>query len=748
MGRRYSLKPNVLAAVVTSMGLLGAAPQASAQVRGFEFVGLVLSGGLTKTEGTLRLNWLPYGMGYVETEVDSGGQRTFYKVDPRNGRQSQLFDDGTVRRIVADFNRLAGGDQAGLPFESFTLEDDGNTVSFPVGEGQFVYDRGAKSMRSLMVPSVAAPIASGGASRTLSPDKNYFVVVRDHDNLFLFDTRTGEETRLTHGTSESNLVGFLGAGPWYVWSPDSKQVAYLTADQGALHEYPILHELTTKSDVEFIRYPFAGDQDPKVELHIVDIETKQSVDIAASTEEFPFIRDIKWLNDGSEVTFQLVNRWQSRVELKAANPATGSVRTIFVDEVETFLDPPHNFNLLEDGLHFTWSSERTGWRHIYLYDLQGNLVSQVTQGVEWETEDIVHIDEADEWIYFVGHTNFGMDRHFFRVKFDGSGITRLTKEDGFHVVSMDPAGEFYTDDHSSLTSPRQVDLFATDGSFIRNLASTDVSQVDALGLQPPEIFTLKTADGGATTHGILYKPVDFDPAKKYPVLVNVYGGPHTKAVRNNYQSAGFSAAVAQLGFLMVEFDARGTRLRGKAFQSGNYLRMGQSDVDDQAAAVRQLAERPYVDGSRVGVTGISHGGYLTTMMMLRYPDVFHVGAAGAPITDLSNGPKQYIGRIMRTPQANPEGYEKANALMYASQLNGKLLFYHGTNDQNAVMANTLQLVHELIEANKPVDMMIYPEGVHVLQGQNALHQLRTVIAYFVEHLKPENWQQTLEAIWP
>ena len=739
----------VLAAVAVTMGSRsGVVADAAAQARGFDLTQLVMSGGLAKTEGTTSVNWLPYGLGYLETEVDSTGTRwVFYSVNPRNGRRSRLFDDGTVRRIVAEINRLTGGDHAGLPFQSFTLEDDGNTLSFAVGEGEFVYDRRTKFMRRLMVPSVAAPTASGAASRTLSPDKNYFVVVRDHDNLFLFDTRTGEETRLTHGTSEDNLVGFLGAGPWYVWSPDSKRVAYLTADPGELHEYPILHELTTKSDVDFMRYPFTGDPDPKLELHVVDIETKQSVNIAASTEEFPYIRDIKWLNDGSEVTFQHVNRWQSRLELKAANPVTGSVRTILVDEVETFLDPPHNFNLLDDGTHFTWSSERTGWRHIYLYDLRGNLVRQVTNGEGWETEDIVHIDEADEWIYFVGHTNYGMDRHFFRVRFDGTGLTRLTKEDGFHVVSMDPAGQFYTDDHSSLTRARQVELFAANGGRIRSLASTDVSEVEALGLRPPEILTLETADGGEITHGILYKPADFDTAKRYPVLVNVYGGPHTKAVRNAYQSAALSAAIAQVGFLVVEFDGRGTRLRGKAFQSGNYLRMGQTDVDDQAAAVRQFAQLPYVDGSRVGVTGLSHGGYMTTMMMLRYPDVFHVGAAGAPITDLRNGPKQYIGRIMRTPQANPEGYEKANALTYASQLKGKLLFYHGTNDRNAVLANTLQLVHELIEANKPVDMMIYPEGVHVLQGRNAVHQLRTVMAYFVEHLKPEKWRHTLEAIW-
>jgi dipeptidyl-peptidase-4 len=245
----------------------------------------------------------------------------------------------------------------------------------------------------------------------------------------------------------------------------------------------------------------------------------------------------------------------------------------------------------------------------------------------------------------------------------------------------------------------------------------------------------------------MHKPADFDSAKRYPVIVNVYGGPHTKAVRNSYATTGFEAALAQLGFLVVQIDARGTLGRGKAFQAANYLRLGQVDVDDHAAAMRQLARRPYVDGSRVGVTGISHGGYLTLMMMLRYPDVYHVGAAGAPLTDLRLGPRQYIGRFMRTPEANPDGYEKANVVTYADRLEGRLLIFHGTGDRNAVIGNTMQLVRKLIDAGRPVDMMIYPEGVHVLEGADARHNMRALVSYFLEHLKPDNWERSRTALW-
>jgi dipeptidyl-peptidase-4 len=312
---------------------------------------------------------------------------------------------------------------------------------------------------------------------------------------------------------------------------------------------------------------------------------------------------------------------------------------------------------------------------------------------------------------------------------------------------MNPGGTFFVDAFSSRTVPPTVVLRAADGRAVRPMASTDVAAVAALGLVPPELLTLKAADGVTTIHGSMHKPADFDPARRYPVIVNVYGGPHTKAVRNQYATTGFEAALAQFGFLVVQIDARGTLGRGKAFQAGNYLRLGQVDVDDHAAAMRQLAERPYVDGSRVGVTGISHGGFMTLMMKLRYPEIYQVAAAGAPLTDLRLGPRQYIGRFMRTPEANPEGYDKANVLNYADRVEGRLLIFHGTDDRNAVIGNTMQLVRRFIDAARPVDMMIYPEGVHVLEGADAGHNMRLLVSYFLEHLKPDAWERSREALW-
>jgi dipeptidyl-peptidase-4 len=361
--------------------------------------------------------------------------------------------------------------------------------------------------------------------------------------------------------------------------------------------------------------------------------------------------------------------------------------------------------------------------------------------------EVLGVDEAGGWVYFTSAVRAGLDRVFHRVKLDGSGLTRLTPEDGFHLVSLDPTAKYFTDDWQSLSTPRVVVLRTADGRAIRTLASTSTDRVAELGLTPPELLTFKGGDATTDIHGVLFKPADFDPAKKYPVIVSVYGGPHSKQVRDSYETTDFRARLAQLGFLVAEFDARGTPERGKRFQAGNYLGLGQHDVDDQAAAMKELAKLPYIDGTRVGVTGISHGGYMTIMMLLRYPEVFQVGVAGAPITDLRNGPRLYIGRVMRTPEANAEGYVRGDAVALAATLKGRLLIHHGTNDRNAVLGNTMQFARKAIDAGRPLDMMIYPDGVHVLTGRDAVHGMKTTIGYFLEHLRPEGWERSLAVIW-
>ena len=578
-----------------------------------------------------------------------------------------------------------------------------------------------------------------------SPDYRRYAFIRNYDDLWVRDVTSGAEEQVAKGAGEDNLIGFLGAGPWFVWAPDGTRIAYFKADESQSYKYPLLRDGDRKATVEYFRYPFTTDPNPILQLHVVDLASHRDVLVATSTVDDPFLREITWFPDGKEFVFQVVNQWDSRLRLEAADPITGRHRTLVTEEDPAYLDPIHNFRVLADGQRFLWSGERTGYRQLYLYDRQGRQLKQLTQG-EIETGEVLGVDEAKGVVYLNAVTRLGLEQHLYRVRLDGTGFVPVTTEPGWHEVTVDSANRAFFDRYSSLTAAPVAVMKAMDGRVLRSMASADTTALHALGVASPELIPLKAADG-SDTYGTLFKPADFDPTKRYPMVVSIYGGPHTKAIRNRFETADFSAALAQLGFLVFQVDGRGTLGRGKKFQTGNYLRMGQTDVDDQAAAVRQLRSRPYLDSTRVGVTGISHGGYLTLMMMLRYPDVYQVGVAGAPITDLANGPRQYIGRIMRTPEANPDGFAKANVLALAPTLKGRLMIQYGTDDHNAVNVNTMQLLRVLIDAGRPVDASVYPKGSHVLAGSDAIHGLKTTVSYFLEHLRPEGWEGNLRALW-
>jgi dipeptidyl-peptidase-4 len=722
-------------------------PPVAGQTTGFDRFQALLQGRVVQRKGVSQVTWLPNGMGYLGRRRDSAsGRMTFMKVDPATGVETPLFDRNAESKLLAEYGRLTGSPADKLPFDDFKYEQQGRSISFRVATDRYLFDLMAGTLRQLRLPAKVGPLNLGTSDAgVFSPDFNYYAFIRDYDNLWLFDTRSGQETRLTTGTSEDNLIGFLGAGDWFAWSPDSRRIAYLKADQKGLYRYPLLKDLDRHATVESFRYPFTTDPNPPLELHLIEVTTKVDLPIAAGTVEQPYLRELTWFADGSELTFQVVNQWENRLELKAVDSTGRNVRTLLVDSDTAYLDPLHNFREV-GSQQFLWSSERSGWRHLYLYDRRGNQVRQLTTG-EWDTGEVLGVDQKEGWIYFEGATRLGLERHLFRVKLDGTGLAQLTTEPGMHDLTMDPAARYVLDRHSALDRPPAATLrAAATGRTLRDIATTDVSRAAPLGLNPPEILSLKTADG-QELHGILFKPADFDSTRRYPVVVEVYGGPHTKAVRNRYQTLDFSAALAQLGFLVAQFDGRGTLDHGKRFQTGNYLKLGQPDVDDQAAGVRQLASRTYVDLGRVGVTGISHGGFMTIMMMLRYPEVYQVGVAGAPITDVRNGPRQYIGRFMRTPDANPEGYAQADLVANAGKLEGSLLLVHGTDDHNAVIGNTMQLARKLIDLGKPFDMMVYPNGVHVLEGKDAIHNLKTTVGYFLEHLKPEGWETNRVKLW-
>jgi dipeptidyl-peptidase-4 len=740
----------MLALSLLSVGLTR---DAQAQLRGKELYDQWR--GLTSTNGSSQIRWLPGGRGYFTSRADTAGARQFYRVDPVTEEESPLFDAATTGAIAGQYANITGENATGLPFRQFAFVHDGGAMTFEAGDRYFLFDFAAHRLRQLRRPKIepqpySEDLMRGMAGSQLwngsySPDYARFAHVKGYD-LYVTNTTTGGEQRLTF---DGNLDTFNGRPNWvypeefgqrdaYWFSSDGRKLAYYRSDESAVHKYPIVHDTLAEAQLELQSYPKAGEPNPTVVLKIVDIETGETVEVQTNSTPDNYIVRPMWLPRGNEILLRRLNRHQSVLELLAADVRTGGVRTVLTEQEPAFVNLHDDFRLLEDGQRFLWTSERTGWRHLYLYDLQGNQLAQLTSG-EWPVGSVVGVDDNEEWVYFTGNTEMGLETHFFRVRLDGSGLEKLTTEPGSHRISMDPAGQYYVDSYSSFTTPLTANLHHADGTLIRNLMTTNTAKLDSLGLEPPELVVVKAADGVTDLHGMLYKPADYDSTIAYPVVVPVYGGPHSKAISNRYYHNSGDQRLAQLGFMVWRVDNRGERNRGKAFEMETYLKLGQVDLADQAAALKQIVERPYADATSVGIYGGSYGGYMTVMALVKEPELFHVGVAHAPVTDWRNYDTIYTERYMRTPQENEEGYDLGSAIPYAKNLKGKLLIMHGAVDNNVHPGNTTQLIDALVEAGRQFDLMLYPGNRHGLRGAAGRHASQKRIDFLIEHLEPPTY---------
>ncbi|NTV80795.1 MAG: prolyl oligopeptidase family serine peptidase, partial [Candidatus Aminicenantes bacterium] len=551
----------------------------------------------------------------------------------------------------------------------------------------------------------------------------------------------GAETALTTDGTEDLRNGFpdwvypeeLGQYQAFWWSPDSKRIAFMQFDEKPVTKYPIVHDVQPIPRFELLGYPKPGGNNPIVRLFIADVASRKLVRLETGDDLDVYLYRGQWTLDGREFTYHRLNRFQNKVEVFAADPATGKTRLILADTDPCYIDESTELIFLKDNQRFLWTSERSGWREIYLYDLAGKLLKQLTNA-KLPVRGIQGVDEPRGWVYFAGQEAYGTQSHFYKVKLDGTGFAKMTKEPGSHGVSLSPTFDFYTDSFSSFDQPTKMTLVQADGKVVKVLSEqTPSKEFLDLKLVKPEHFLFKSADGKYDLDGILYFPAHFDPNEKYPLLLSVYGGPGSKGVTNRYNMADGNQTLAQLGFLIAVCDYRGVSGRGKAFQNLHYMKLGQVELEDHVAFVKALGERPYVDTTRVGVFGHSYGGYFTCIALLKEPDVFHVGVAGAPVTDWRNYDTIYTERYMRRPQDNPEGYEKGSCLTYAKNLKGKLFIHHGAVDDNVHPGNTIQLAQALLKENRKFDMMIYPEQQH---GIGFPRYGESRVEYFIEHLKP------------
>ncbi|MDW7761662.1 MAG: S9 family peptidase [Acidobacteriota bacterium] len=687
---------------------------------------------LVKSEGVSRVNWVPGSPAYFLAE-----NKSFVRVDAETGEKTPLFDE---QKIAETFTKLTGRETQALPFQRFVYLPGGRTIQFDALNKAFVYEIETGLMWSYEPERPITGVRGRRYTEEFSPDLQYRAYTRDFD-LYV-KNRDGKEIRLTHDGNDNLRNGFpdwvypeeLSQYDAFWWSPDSKKIAYMQFDQSPVGRYPLVYDVTPMPRLELLAYPKAGTNNPIIRFFIVDVATGKTVQVDTGLETNVYLYRGQWWPDGREFVYRRLNRMQNEVEIFAADPETGKSRLIFKDEDSCYIDENLPLILLEDNKHAIWASERTGFKELFLYDRSGKLIRQLTNA-RLPVGSILGVDEASGWIYFSGSQNRGLESHGFKVRLDGKGFERITRDAGMHGLSFSPDFRYYVNTFSSFDEPGRTLLFSADGKQIREIGrSTATAELEALKLVKPEPFTFKSADGKHDLDGILYKPAHFDPAASYPLILSVYGGPGAKRIYNRYNLADGNQALAQLGFIVASVDHRGVSGRGKTFQNLMYLNLGEIEVADHAAAVKHLGTLPYVDAGRVGIFGHSYGGYLTCMALLKEPDVFHVGVAGAPVTCWRNYDTIYTERYMRRPQDNPDGYEKGSAMTYAKNLKGRLFLHHGAVDDNVHPGNSVQLLHALLDAGKRVDFMLYPEQQH---GIRYSQYADSRVEYFIEHLKPE-----------
>ena len=729
-----------------------------AQLTGIDLYNTMNKPTFIQYQGQSGLPWLPGDMGYLNIRQEDDGIE-FYKVNPETNRETRLFNNSTKNSIIDQYNMLMDTVISNYPFVDFDFVMEDKALFFTVNGIDFIYDTIASELRKLFKPKVERAQYTDELMRnmeasqlwngTYSHDYSKFAHVKGYD-LYLVDTKTGEERRLTVGSEEQ----MNGRPSWvypeefyqrdaYWFSPDDSKIAYLQYNETHVFQYPVIHELEFETGLELMRYPKAGEENPTLKLFIVDLETGDIEEVPTNSNADNYIVRPIWKRDGTELTFRRLNRQQNHLELLSYSLSTKTTRIILEEREDAYINLHDNFIQLANNESFIWTSEVDGFNHIYHYNFNGNLVQQITEG-EKPVGSIVYVDEEDQKIYYTAYTNIGLESHFYVIDFDGENAHQLSKRAGRHSINMNASGDYYTDLFTGFEFPYESNLYKKDGTFLQQLLDTDVSEVEKNNLEKPELMTFKSADGSEDLVATIYKPVDFDPTKKYPVLLPLYGGPGYQDVTSTYKNADSYQQMAQLGFIVVRANYRGSGNRGKAFATLHYGKLGTYEIDDYAQVIKEITKRDYADGSKVGVYGHSYGGYATALLMLRYPELFHVGVSGAPVSDWRSYDTIYTERYMDTPQRNKIGYDEGSAMTYAEHLQGKLMIIHGTIDNNVHPQNSIMLINALILADKDFDVMFYPGNRHGIRGSHGAHYQKIRTRYLVKNLMPEHAQTYLE----
>ena len=667
-------------------------------------------------------------------------------------------------RLLVDSTALVAGDEALSEEElarrerlrivgqrgivSYHFAPDGNRLLFPLNGDLFLYDLDGGKTRQL------TDTQAGETDPKFSSTGRYVSFVRDQD-LYTIDLESFEELRLTHdggGLVRNGMAEFIAqeemdryTGYW--WAPDDSAVAFLRVDESPVQVAERFEIYAEDFKVYEQRYPATGTPNVVVKLGVVapDGRDLRWMDIGAETDIY--VARVDWFPDSKFLAVQRQSRDQQVLDLLKVHAGSGESRVLLTETSDTWINLHNELAFLESQPRFIWSSERSGHAHLYLYDNDGELIRPLTSG-DWDVADgararsaLLHVDEDGGRIFVTGTLDSPMERNIYEVSLSGdTKPRRISAEPGWHKADFADNGEFYVDSFNNTGTPPQLSLHRSDGSRIAFIEENRLDESHPyhpyLATRPSIEFGSLDAEDGQALYYRMLRPADFDAARRYPVVVYVYGGPMGQAVTNEW-SVGFNEILARRGFIVFTIDNRGTGFRGTAFDAPLYRHIGKIEVADQMVGVEYLKSRDFVDPDRIGIWGWSYGGYMTLMSLFGQPDVFAAGVSGAPVTDWALYDTHYTERYLGTPQDNPEGYEASGVFPYADNLAAPLLLIHGMADDNVLFTNSTKLMKTLQDEGRPFDVMTYPGSKHGLTRVPATgqHAYAHILRFFRQHLQ-------------
>ncbi|MGD8414154.1 MAG: S9 family peptidase [Candidatus Latescibacterota bacterium] len=623
---------------------------------------------------------------------------------------------------------------------AYSWDEDGEIVVFVYGGDLYTMER--KSGR------IQRRTSTDGTERNpvFSPDGRRVAYTRDHD-LFCLDLDGDVEIRLTATGNDTVLNGILdwvymeelftrGNKQSFYWSPDGTHIAFLEIGEGPVPRYPLIDYLETRPEPEMQRYPKAGDPNPVVRVGVVNAGGGEVV-WAADTGGDSYVARLYWLGDSGGVAIEKLNRAQDTLTLMFADRETGEVGVVFEEMDPAWVNVNYLKHYYEKKRQFVWGSERSGHQHLYVYNADGTLARDLTWG-DWEVTALNGVDEKKGRVYFTANKSNILERQLFVVPDKGGEIKQITGGAGIHTVTMSPDQKYFIDRFSSEKRPTVVSVYRADGKRLFEIADRETQELADAPRPLPEFITIESANG-LEYHCAITKPADFDPAKKYPVLIYVYGGPHAQVVSRRWSSSGlWHSMMAQKGYIVFSLDNRGSFGRGKKWEDHILKNLGHFELEDQLAGVAYLRTLPYVDPDRIGIWGWSYGGYMTLVALFKAPEVFKAGVAVAPVTDWHLYDSIYTERYMKLPAENEDGYENASPINFVDGFQGDLLLMHGDADDNVHVQNSIQLIKELIDAEKDFDFMVYPQKKHGISGaESRVFLFNKMTKFFDEHLMAE-----------